>query len=221
MPKQYEDYTTDENGEQQHPAFGMARVSRVSGGKVLFQSDINHYEYMVLTISTAVRKRDLHSDWVHAEKQVVQVAMSLAQFAGLMTSVNTEGVPVTLEYDHGDIPGLNMASRLAETTAEATAAADSAFAGAKAALAEYEQALADKAPSAVRNAALRKLHYALANATPDVEFAAKMLTEHAEKVVQTSRADIEAMVLAAQQSAGLQIEAPALLALEAEEVQEP
>jgi hypothetical protein len=208
MPKERENYVTDASGDQCHPAFGMARVSRVHAhpGEVLFQSDVRHGEYIMVTISEATRRRELSRDWVHAGRQLVQVSMSLAQWASLVASAGTEGVPVTIDYDHGDRPGLVMESRLALTTGEVRAAADAAFAKSQEALAAYEAALTAKAPAAERNRLLRALHAAIANASPNVEYAARQLTEHAEAVVEKSRADIEAMIRAGgqdgQQAAG-------------------
>jgi hypothetical protein len=201
MPKQYEDYVTGADGFDRHPAFGMARINRITAtpGAALFQSDIRHGEYIEITLAEAERKRDLKHDWVHARRTLVKFAMSMSQFASFVSSGGTEGIPVTIEYDHGDRPGLNLESRLALTTAEVRKAAREAFEDIKAAQKAYQQALADKAPAAVRNAALRDVEIAIANAEPNVDYASKQLTEHAEKVVEKSRADIEAMVAAAQQ----------------------
>ncbi len=42
------------------------------------------------------------------------------------------------------------------------------------------------------------LNAAIGNAAPNVDYAAKKMTEHAEEVVEKSRADIDAMAAAAQ-----------------------
>jgi hypothetical protein len=200
MPKQREDYVTDDDGTERHPAFGMARVGRISStpGEVLFGSDVRHGEYIQVTLSEASRKRNLKHDRVHAERVLVKFDMSMSQFASFVSGGGTEGVPVTINYDHGTRPGLNPESRLALTTGEVQAAAHAAFGDIEAAEAAYEKALADKAPAAVRNRALADLRTAIRNAVPNVDFAARQLTEHAENVVEKSRADIEAMVAAAQ-----------------------
>ena len=103
-------------------------------------------------------------------------------------------------YTQGDRPGLNLESRLALTTSEVRAAADKAFENIKKAEAELQAAMVAKPPvSAVeRKRLLASLHSAIANAAPNVEYAAKRMVEHTETVVETARSDIGAMVAAAQ-----------------------
>jgi hypothetical protein len=200
MTRQYEAPVTGEDGSERHPAFGIASISRIHAtpGQVLFQSDLRHSEYIEITLSEASRKRDLKHDWVHPERVLAKFCMSMSQFASFVASAGTEGIPVTISYDHGDRPGLLPESRLALTSAEVRAAAEKAFRDIQAAEAAYEQALAEKAPAAVRNQLLRTLRSAIANAAPNVVYASRQLAEHAEDVVEKSRADIEAMISAAQ-----------------------
>jgi hypothetical protein len=207
MPKQTQDPVKDEKGVERHPAFGMARFNRVysSPGAVLFQSDLRHGEYIEVTLYEATRERTLKDDRIFPDKVLVQFDMSMAQFAAFMASGGTEGVPVTISYDHGDRPGLNPESRLALTSSEVHAAAEEAFKDAKDALEAYEQALNDKEPAAFRKLALAKLRAAINNAGPNVDYASKQLAKHAEDVVAKSRADIEAMAASAQQRFGLPV----------------
>lgn len=203
MPKDRTDVVTQDNGDESHPAFGLIGVHRITAtpGEVLFQSDLRHREYIRVEVHEATRKRDLKHDWVHPGKQVCAVSMSLAQFASFVTSGGTSGVPCTIDYaasgthEPGHRPGLVPDPRLALTATEVRAAADQAYGAIQAALAAYEAALADKTPAAVRREALRNLHHTIGNAAANVAYATKMLDEHAEAVVEKSRADIEAMVL--------------------------
>lgn len=202
MPRNRERPVENADGYETHPAFGMCRVNRVSStpGKSLFQSDLQHREYIQLTVSTAERKRDLKHDWVHAKKTVIEVAMSLAQFASMVTSAGTEGVPVTIGFTAGsDVPELYPDSRLRRTADEVLNAADEAYGRIRETLAAYEQAVANKAGAVERRELLRTHHAAVANAVPNVNYATTRLAEHAEEVVEKSRADIEAMVMMAQQ----------------------
>lgn len=202
MPKNRENPVTDDQGYERHPAFGMCRVNRIhsSPGQTLFQSDLQHSEYIQLTITEAERRRDLKHDWVHPGRTVAQVSMSMSQFASMVTSAGTEGVPVTIDYAAGkDIPGLNPDSRLKRTATEVLESADMAYAKIREALAAYETAVDAKAGAVERRRLLRDLHFAAVNAVPNVKYAADRLAEHAEEVVEKSRADIEAMVQMAQQ----------------------
>lgn len=202
MPRERADFTTDEDGTEHHPAFGVARIGRISAtpGEVLFQSDLQHREYIQLTVSEAARERHLKDDFVFPAKVIFQIMMSMSQFASLIASGDT--VPVTIEYtEQGQRPGLKPQSRLAETTREVRRAADDAFADIREAQTAYEDTLARKAPAKERNNALHALHCAIANAPSNVEIAAKRLAQHAEAVVEKSRADIEAMAASAQRNA--------------------
>lgn len=204
MPKERTDPVTGEDGDESHPAFGLVSVHRISAtpGEVLFQSDVRHSEYIRLEVHEATRRRDLKHDWVHPGKLVCEVSMSMAQFASFVASGGTIGVPCTIEFtaggDHGtgQRPGLNPAPRLALTADEVRASANRAYGTIQAAFRAYEETLADsgKGSAATRRAALRNLQSAIANAAPNVAYAAKRLDEHAEEVVERSRADIEAMV---------------------------
>lgn len=132
--------------------------------------------------------------------------MSEAQWASFVSSMNTTGVPCTLRRTENDwrVPELPYQPRLAESMGEVKDAAVKAFGPIREAMAAYEKALEDKAPAKVRNAALRNLHFKIENSGGNMHFAAKMLVEHTENVVQKARADIEAMVLAEAMRLGLE-----------------
>jgi hypothetical protein len=215
MPKQYEDYTTGADGDESHPAFGLVSLHRISStpGAVLFQSDVRHQEYMRIEVHEATRKRDLHHDWVHPEKMICEISVSMAQFASFVASTGQgAGVPCTIEWtgtgtqEPGGRPGLLPAPRLSLTHDEVRAAAHDAFAKIQTAEAAYEAALNAKPPvsAAERKARLSDLRTAIANAAPNVEFAAKSLDAHAEAVVEKSRADIETMVIRMAEREGIE-----------------
>jgi hypothetical protein len=218
MPKQYEDYTTGADGDERHPAFGLVALHRISAtpGATLFQSDVRHPEYMRVTVHEATRKRDLSHDWTHPGKVVCEISLSMAQFASFVASTGQgSGVPCTIEWtstgtqEPGDRPGLIPSPRLSLSHEEVRAAADQAFAGIKKAEAELQEAMAAKPPvlAAERKRLLSNLHSAIANATPNVAFAAKQLDRHAEAVVEQSRADVESMVIRLAEQAGIEPDA--------------
>lgn len=207
--------TMDKWGAEVHPSFGMIRAARVTGGTSLFQSDLMHQHFVIVEISRASRKRDLNSDWVHSGEELIEVAMSEAQWASFVSSMNTSGVPCTITSTIEDrlVPQAPFSPRMAESMKEVTDAADAAFERAKDAFAKYEEALATGGAKEKREA-LRTLKYALENSEANVEFAGKKLAQHAENVVQKARADIEAMVTNKAVQLGLTTaEAAGLLAL--------
>lgn len=189
-----------------HSAFGMISANRLQStpGAVLFDSDIQHQNTVVVSISRAERERDLNRDWIHPSKELIEVQMSEAQWASFVSSMNTVGVPCTLLHVGGErADNLEFAPRLEQSMRETHEAAERAFGGIQEALRIFE----DAAPGKGRAEALGGLKAAINNAVPNVDFAGKSLSEHAENVVQKARADVEAIIL--QKATQMGIEAPA------------
>lgn len=188
---------------ESHPSFGMIGAYRAQvspPGAALFDSDIQHRNIVTVRISTASRKRDLHHDHIMADREIIEIEMSEAQWASFVSSMNTSGVPCTIAFRQGEgrIEGVPFAPRLEESMRETRRAAATAFGEITEAFADYE------AKPTKDN--LRMLRARISNAVPNVDFAGKSLAEHAENVVQKARADIEAIV--AHKAAQLGIESP-------------
>lgn len=205
MKREVQPVGTDERGYEVHPAFGMARAARVSStpGAVLFDSELRHQHYVILSISGAERKRDLKRDWIHSTKRVVEIAMSEAQWAQLVSSMNTEGTPVTLtDIGSEQLPQLPYEPRMAVQMDEVKKAVAEQLSHIQEALAAYE--------ARPTKAGLRSLRFAVENTPNNVAFAAEALAEHVENTVTRAKADIEAMVAHAEargiEGAGLLIE---------------
>lgn len=187
--------TVNEGGEEKHPAWvlvGASRVSHSPPGGVMFDSDIRHQHYVVVRVRRASRKRSLGHDWKHGLSTIVEFAMSEAQWASFVSSMNTgDGVPATLQFDgtleDPTVPGMPYQPRLQVSMDEVHGAAAKAEEKVQAAFAAY----AEKKTAAN----LRALEIAIGHMTPNMDFAAQSLTEHAENVVQRARADIEAFVV--------------------------
>lgn len=200
MPREIEQPTVNERGDETHPAWGMIGASRGQAGPpgaVLFDSDIRHQHLITVTLGVASRKRDLNHDRLHREREIFEIEMSEAQWAAFVSSMNSgNGVPCTIRRREGKVvPGVPFSPRMDESMAEVKGAADKALKQ----IVEAFEAYTEK-----KNAAnLRTLKYAIENAPSNLTFAAKSLSEHAENVVQKARFDIEAMVLAQAQQLGL------------------
>lgn len=201
-PREVEQPGQDQWGADVHPGFGMIGASRIQStpGAVLFDSDVRHQNTIVVRIKRASRKRDLKSDYLHAtSSDIVEIEMSEAQWASFVSTMNSgDGVPCTIRRTEKDgaMAGLEYAPRLALSMQEVHQAAVDTFAEIKAArdaLAELK-ARVPKAKAAEVRDAERHLHYAIENATANVDFTSKQLAKHAENVVQKARADIEAVV---------------------------
>jgi hypothetical protein len=196
--------TTDERGYETHPAWGMIGAFRTQStpGSVLYDSDIRHMNTVHIRLATGQRKRDLHRDWHGIDREFVEVELSEAQWASFVSSMGSgNGVPCTIRRREGDllVPGMPFESRLAESMSEVRNAAEDAAAEVAAAFKTYSE------HKTARN--LRHLQAMIENMPANVEFAAKSLTEHAENVVQKSKADIEAAVVAHAKTLGVEASA--------------
>lgn len=196
--------TSADHGSEQHPAWVLLGASRVSSsppGVSLFDSDIRHQHYVVVSLKRATRKRDLGHDWKFGRETIIEVAMSEAQWASFVSSMNTgDGVPATLQFDrtqdNPEVPGVPYAPRLQLSMDEVHGAAAHAEAKVREAFTAYKE------HKTAGN--LRDLEIAIGHMTPNIDFAAQSLSEHAENVVQRARADIEAFVVQKAQQLGLE-----------------
>lgn len=194
MTRDYLDPTIDEHGDERHPAFATIGAFRGSStGTHLFDSDIVHQHTVRIRINQASRKRDHHTDWIHGEKELIEVELSEAQWASFVSAMNSgSGVPCTLRWtkEDGPMPEFPHAPRLAETMAETHKAAEAAFEDIREAFADLEAASTAKE----KREAMNTLRARIKNATPNVDFAGRVLIEHAEDVVTKAKADVEAFV---------------------------
>lgn len=91
---------------KKHPSYGLVSFHRVScgGGKEkLFGSSIlHHFTTVRLTLHEAELTHDLCYDSIFPSKQIVEVEMSAAQFAELLTTMNQgSGVSCTIRWREG------------------------------------------------------------------------------------------------------------------------
>lgn len=209
-----------DDGYESHPSWvlvGASRVSHSPPGAVLFDSDIRHQHYVVVRVKRATRKRDLHRDWKHGRADIIEIAMSEAQWASFVSSMNSgDGVPATLLWDgtiedfaKRTVPSEPFAPRLQVSFDEVRGAANKLLEDVQAAFAAYEE------KKTVGN--LRTLKAAIENLPSNMSFAAQSLTEHAENVVQKARADVEAFVVQKAHQLGLDPSELGTLELEAGE----
>jgi hypothetical protein len=198
-----------------HPSFGAITIGRAqaSPGVPLFQSDLKHHDIIRLTVHTAVRKRDLNHDYVHPEKPIIEVEMSLAQWAAVISSQGIgSGTPVTLSYIQGQgrIEEPPFEPRIEESIKEVENSTAKLVEGIARALAVLEDAIETKRGVKATRDALRTLKLKVDQAKGNQSFAVRSMANAAEKLVGNAKADIEMAVLNAQRLTGGQasIEAP-------------
>lgn len=89
--------------EEKHPSYGTIGISRVQGSRVLFGSPLGcHDRFMRLTIRDAYIEHKYSEDHIFPNKVLVEVDLSAAQFAELLTTMNVySGVPCTINFVRG------------------------------------------------------------------------------------------------------------------------
>lgn len=182
--------TIDTHGgtEIEHPAFGAVQVSRVSGTVNLHGSDFSHHHFIALRINTASMKRNLSSDWHHPRKELIEVYMSEAQWAALVSSLNMgAGVPCTIQHVlHEQIPQL---PRPKQTAAEFDREM-------KEHLNEIEQRLQGLLAGAKTVAQKQEIAGIITQVKSNVPFVATQFGKHIERTVHKAKMEVNAYATA-------------------------
>lgn len=193
---------------ENHPAYAMIGASRVSStpGATLFGSDFRHQHFVTISVYEADLTRGLASDSVFAGKQIIEVALSEAQWATFVSTMNVgHGVPCTLERERGAlVPGIIQdTNRRDQFNAEIRQDLDES-------IAFMEEALAQAKTKAQRE----PIERAISRLRSGLPWVAKQFDEHAEKTVERAKIEVAAYVTQTIQRAGLEaLGAPPILEL--------
>lgn len=192
----------------EHPAYGCVVVHRVSGGgggRTLFDSDFRHQRFVSLSIYTADLHRDLAQDRHHARREIVEVHLSEAQWATLVSSFGMgDGVPCTINREQGNyVPGIPFRHTRAvardevrEKSRELAAQVDATR---QAVQAEMSGLSAKK-----RDAILDHLHTLERGLSSSMPWILQQFEEHMETTTERAKAEVEAYIAHRVQTAGLQ-----------------
>lgn len=186
-----------------HPAYGQISASRVSGSANLYDSDFRHNAFVTIRISHSEMRRDLSRDWHHATNGIIEVALSEAQWATFVSSLNHGSGPCcTIEHLKGQtIPGLpDPPSRVNQFSKEIEAAAEKCIAKVNEAVAELEEMKIPKGKTGKIRAAFESVLRALKDSMP---FVAKQFDRHAETTVEKAKQEIHGYMQSVVQRAGL------------------
>jgi hypothetical protein len=201
-----------------HPSFGMARLSRSSGGHGrLFGSPFDHHTRIDMDIYRASERRNL-SNTHHMQEDVplLSVAFSEAQFAALIFSVAVgEGVPCTLDYVFGQrMPPPPPSQEVAEFKADVQRTLTQAGARVTEAAAKVQAALGpDAKPTKALLRDVANLVSQVERAFNDsIPFTVAQFNERMEKIVHAGKLEIEAYI-AQRRTAGALTEGEEPLAL--------
>ncbi len=194
--------------ESEHPSYGHVQFSRVTGGNPrLFGSAVrNHYNFIRLTVRQAELEHSLHRDRTFSHMTpIIEVDMSAAQFAELLTSMNVgSGVPCTIRRANGenieDPPDI-------ETEAERIRSSFTSDLGDMTAkMTEYRtriEELCKKMPEKSRTEIRIALDVITGQLASNVPFIAEQFNEAAERIVTSAKAEVEAFTMHAITTAGL------------------
>lgn len=213
-----------------HPSYGMVQFSRVTGGNCrLFGSALEGHNHRIeLRIHEAEMRIDheRHMERPYARAQIIEVALSAAQFAELLTTMNAgSGVPCTITRRMG-------VGAIEEPPAVAVESANVRpdFAAKMAALRPNLRKRAEKImallPASLNKKTRREIEIGVerlaAQVSESATFALDQFQEAAERVTSSVKAEIDAVVTHVVQATGIDAlremrargEAPALPAHE-------
>lgn len=184
------------DSREDHPAYGMIGASRVVGGEYLAGSEFLHQNYVVVRIHGAHVNRDLSNDWWHADKVITEVAMSEAQWATFVSSMNVgNGVPCTLQVTQlgGRIPGIEQIENKSDLFSQELG---QTMTDAMRHLHEALELSPNKRIAASISAAIREIE-------ANVPFVSEQFRKTMEKSVERAKAEVNAYITGAIQRAGI------------------
>jgi hypothetical protein len=187
-----------------HPAFGQIGASRVSGSRALYASDFRHNAFMTIRIARSELRRDLSRDWHFARDELIEVALTEAQWATFVSAPNIgSGVPCTIQHiDRAMVPGLpDPASRVDQFRSEMEAKLAKGIDGLKAMLAEIDGLGLPKGKAAYLKGGIEAL---LRDLSSNLPFVASQFSEHMEETVEKAKAEVHGYMTQALQRAGLE-----------------
>lgn len=91
---------TIENNIESHPAYGSISVTSPAHTPAtkLFGSDLSHNHTISISIHSAEMERRYGSEWIYGKKRIMNIELSHAQFAHMISSVGGTDTPCTLRY---------------------------------------------------------------------------------------------------------------------------
>lgn len=201
----------------EHPSFGQVQFTRITGGHSrLYGSSIRkHGSSIMLTIRRSEPQYDLGRSWFFGREALIEVELSAAQFAELLTTMNIgSGVPCTIKtmwvdgrYEQIKPPPDDEPlehERVAQEFANDGKYARSINGALDDAQATVDAMLAGKS---LRKADLKtvqaKLRKARQEVTANLPFMLGQFREAAEKVKTTVMAEADAWLTSVVQRAGL------------------
>ncbi len=188
---------------EKHPSYGNIGASRVTGHINLFGSDFTHQAYVAIRIHTSSMKRSLSNDWTYAEDELIEVALSEAQWATFVSAMNIgDGVPCTIQHiGKKDVPQIpeppKRKRQFQDELGEHFELVNKALQDLKTTIESSN--LSGKAKKEMLN----HLATAYRNLTPNQKFVADQFGEHMETQIENAKIELAAYMQNAISRAGL------------------
>ena len=175
--------------------YGMISVHRTnSTGSHLVGSDIEHQQYITLRISKAIYERNLKNDWWFDRDNIVEVSMTLSQWAEFISSPNTSGVPCTLDriqgkclFDEEEVPFIDKI-RLHQSEYERKWSEN--IKEMKNLIWNLSQSFENKESRKTQRELIHQLEILIRNFIPNERFAINELNEHVENRINQAKTEI-------------------------------
>jgi hypothetical protein len=193
--------------EYTHPAFGQIGASRVSGQTTLYGSDFTHQHFVTVTIRRSILHRDLARDWEMGSDELIEVALSEAQWATFVSSMNVGmGVPCTIQHiaGKGMIPGIPPRQQSDVFKGEVREALDDAIRALDVQMKKIEGELGASLSQTKRAAIIEGIRRAKAKLESTIPFIVKQADEHMEETIEKAKVEVNAYVESTIRRAGLE-----------------
>ncbi len=188
---------------EKHPAYAQIGASRVSGGAYLYGSDFDHQHYLTITISRSELNRGLSNDRPHPREELIEVALSEAQWANFVSCLNQgSGTQCTLQHiDRVGIPQIEKPiQRQGQFKKEVKDRLQRATDELKALRKAIEES---KLTGPGRKALFDHLIHVENDMNSNIAFVADQFGEHIEKVTEHAKIEVNAYIQQSISRAGL------------------
>jgi hypothetical protein len=176
--------------QTRHPAFAQISLTRRSGREYLYGSDFEHQHSICLTVQPSTLHRSLSDDRHMPDlHHLIEVSMSEAQWAHMISSIGQSGTPCTLQtLDGKTIPRLPPPpSRTEQFAKESSLRLERACEALANAVAMVQSSKLSKVE---KSNLTSKINAALNDIGSNQQFVADMFDEHMEKTVLAARIEI-------------------------------
>lgn len=187
-----------------HPAYGQIGANRVTSmgpGGNLYGSDFEHHNFVVISIRRSELHRGLSNDWPHARDELIEVALSEAQWASFVSTLNSGmGTQCTIQHINCEaVPQIALKTdRREQIKAEAQANLKEIMEDAK--------KLAEEIEGRGRKVVMRDLLSGIVaqfRSSSGLAFIARQFDEHIEKTVEHAKIEVNAYIEGRIHSAGM------------------